>query len=154
MFNWFKRKEKQPSAASSKERMEDQYELHLKKLRTKSPASLYAMATRVRPGTSAAQAATANRKRMDAVLVLKYHPSAETSEVLQRVIADDPEYLVRYHAVRALLLIHGYDEKDVERTMAELAPRLGYQRPTVDPDVLPTIQRLIDGRPAATTPAK
>src|SRR5258706_1587945 len=154
MFNWFKRKGRQNSVGSSKDQVEADHERYLKKLRTAAPARLYDMVTTISDNPSLAEQYSNMSKRMDAALVLKYQPSPETSEVLQRVISTDPEYLVRYHATKSLLLIHGYPDRAVNQRIGELAPKLGYKQPAASPEAIEAIQQLIHARPMKPAPDK
>src|SRR5258705_13326359 len=108
MFNWFKRKGRQNSVGSSKDQVEADHERYMKKLRTAAPALLYDMERTISDNSNLAEQYSSMSKRMNAALVLKYHPSPETSEDLQRAITTDLEYLVRYNATKLWLLIHGY----------------------------------------------
>jgi hypothetical protein len=46
-------------------------------------------------------------RRIDVAVGLRHFPQPETTEILLRSVAGDPEYLVRYHAAESLLRLGG-----------------------------------------------
>jgi hypothetical protein len=51
--------------------------------------------------------------RLDVALGLRHLPGAGVVEALLGVVADDPEYLVRYHAAESLLCLGGVEPGDI-----------------------------------------
>jgi hypothetical protein len=147
MFNWLKRLGNRNSGESSWDQIDGYKERQLKKLRSAAPSKLYDMVTNISENPDLAEQALSMGKRIDAAIALQYKPSPETSEVLQSVIAHDPEYLVRYHATNSLLLIHGYQHPEKHQHIRELAPKLGNKKPTASPEALEAIQQLIRNHP-------
>lgn len=62
--------------------------------------------------------------RIDTCSTLWEFKTPKTSQALQEAVKNDPEYLVRYNAARALLVIHGYAWQTADKHLSRLAQQL------------------------------
>jgi hypothetical protein len=138
MFGWFKRN-RSGGGREAAEQWADNYERQLLKSGVRKIYPILKQPpNQDQPGSWSYRISAAN--------ALWHFPSIETAEVLYKTITTDPEYLVRYAAVKSYLLIYGYSWDEANEQMKALAPKLGYKKPAPDAAGLETLQQLVCGR--------
>lgn len=63
--------------------------------------------------------------RVDAVVALAQMPTEPARQALHEILESEPEYLLRYHAFKGLLILHGYPWMEADEHAGALAREIG-----------------------------
>ena len=90
--------------------------------------------------------------RMDAVCALSEMPSDGTRQALMELLWTEPDYLLRYHSFKGILMLHGYPWKEANDHTGKMAPQIGgaLANPEARRAVLARLEELTAGRRLAT----
>lgn len=89
--------------------------------------------------------------RVDAVVALAGMPSPQAAQAMETLLGSDAAYLVRYHAFKGLLKLHGYSAREADDLTGALAPHLAgaHARPAARETVQARLVELLAGRALA-----
>ncbi len=90
--------------------------------------------------------------RVDAVCALSEMPSDVTRQALMEILWTEPDYLLRYHSFKGILMLHGYPWKEANDHAGKMAPQIGgaLARPEARRAVLARLEELTAGRTLVT----
>ncbi|MBL9176144.1 MAG: hypothetical protein JNL10_21555 [Verrucomicrobiales bacterium] len=85
---------------------------------TRDPAAIEAVLAIAR------DAAVQETMRMEAVLALAGMPSPAVVQSLYELVQQEKAYLLRYHAFKGLLMLHGYTRQQADALVGPIAPQI------------------------------
>lgn len=86
--------------------------------------------------------------RVEAVMALGEIPTTTVRQWLLEVLTSAPEYLLRAHSFKGLLMLHGYSRQQADQHFGPLAPHIAgfIARPQARELVMAKLHELTDGR--------
>lgn len=92
--------------------------------------------------------------RVDAVVALAKMPAVASRMALHELLESEPDYLLRYHAFKGLLLLHGYSWREADDHAGALARPIADSAadPTVRARLLTRLRELLAGRTIVAQP--
>ena len=92
--------------------------------------------------------------RVDAVVALAQMPAEPARRALLEILESEPEYLLRYHAFKGLLILHGYPWMEADDHAGALAREIGaaLADPRARRIVAARLEQLTAGRTLAVAP--
>jgi hypothetical protein len=92
--------------------------------------------------------------RVEAVLALAGMPSPAVLQSLQGLVQQEKAYLLRYHAFKGLLILHGYTRQQADDLVGPIAPQIAGAavRAEAREAMLARLAVLLEGRTLIASP--